>query len=92
MKSPGPTSSAANGRRLDPKYVPVLVPAVMAVAMTFTMSPVQSIVRLGLVPALPAAWLTSFAIGLVVAVPTAIVAAPRAQRLVRRLTGAPARP
>jgi hypothetical protein len=38
-------------------------------------------------PNLVSAWLTLFAIGVVVAVPTAILAAPRAQRLVSRLTG-----
>ena len=43
-------------------------------------------------PPVPSAWLTSVAIGLVVAVPTAIVAAPRAQRLVRYLTGGPPQP
>jgi hypothetical protein len=36
---------------------------------------------------LVSAWLTSFAIGVVVAVPTAILVAPNAQRLVSRLTG-----
>jgi hypothetical protein len=92
MKSPRPASSTAGGRRLDPKYAPILVPAIMALAMSFTMSLVQTIVRIGFVPGLPSAWLTSFAIGLVVAVPTAIVAAPRAQRLVRHLTGGPPRP
>jgi hypothetical protein len=92
MTPPEYRPSSATKRRIDPKYAPTLVPAIMAVAMSFTMSLVQTIIRIGIVPSLPSAWLTSFAIGVVVAVPTAIIAAPRAQRLVRHLTGAPRRP
>jgi integral membrane sensor domain MASE1 len=55
--------------------------------MSLVMSLVQTLVRLGLAPNLVSAWLTSFAIGVVVAVPTAILVAPNAQRLVSRLTG-----
>jgi integral membrane sensor domain MASE1 len=61
----------------------------MAVVMSFTMSLFQTVVRIGLAPGMLTAWLTSFAIGLIVAIPTAIVVAPRAQRLVRHLTRAP---
>ncbi len=78
----------ATGRRLDPKYAPLLVPAIMAVAMSFVMSPVMTAVRLGFAPNLVSAWLTSFAIGVIVAIPTAILVSPRAQRLVGHLTGA----
>ena len=84
-----PAQASTPGRRLDPKYAPVLVPAVMAIAMSFVMSLVQTIVRLGFAPNLASAWLTSFAIGVVVAVPTAILVAPPARRLVGRLTGPP---
>ena len=63
----------------------------MAIAMSFVMSLVQTIARLGFVPNLASAWLTSFAIGVTVAIPTAIIVAPRAQRLVGKLTGAPRR-
>jgi hypothetical protein len=38
---------------------------------------------------LPSAWLTSFAIGVAVAIPTAIFIAPRARRLAGHLTGTP---
>jgi hypothetical protein len=92
MNPPEHRQSSATQRRIDPKYAPILVPAVMAVAMSFTMSLAQTIMRIGFVPSLPSAWLTSLAIGVVVAVPTAIIAAPRAQRLVRYLTGVPRRP
>ena len=60
--------------------------------MSFTMSLFQTVMRVGLVPGMVTAWLTSFAIGLIVAIPTAIVAAPRAQRLVRHLTSSPDQP
>jgi hypothetical protein len=40
------------------------------------MSLVQTIARLGFAPNLAAAWLTSFAIGAAVAIPTAILVAP----------------
>jgi hypothetical protein len=52
---------------------------------------VQTVARLGFTPNLASAWLTSFAIGVAVAIPTAILVAPRAQRLVGKLTGAPRR-
>lgn len=68
--------------RLDPKYAPLLIPAIMALAMSFVMSLVQTIARLGSTPNLASAWLTSFAIGVAVAIPTAILVAPGAQRLV----------
>ena len=87
MTSAPPGQPRATGRRLDPKYAPILIPAIMAIAMSF----VQTIARLGFTPNLASAWLTSFAIGVAVAIPTAILVAPRAQRLVGNLTGAPRR-
>jgi hypothetical protein len=61
----------------------------MAIAMSFVMSLVLTTVRLGFAPNLVSAWLTSFAFGVVVAIPTAILVLPHAQRLVGHLTGAP---
>jgi hypothetical protein len=60
--------------------------------MSSVMSLVETITRLGFTPNLVQAWLTSFAIGVVVAAPTAILVAPGAQRLVGHLTTARARP
>jgi hypothetical protein len=65
----------------------MLLPAVMAAAMSLVMSLVDTIVSLGLTPDFLTAWLGSFAVGVVVAAPTAILIAPAAQRLVARLTG-----
>jgi hypothetical protein len=48
----------------------------MAIAMSFVMSFGQTIARLGFAPNLASAWLTSFAIGVTVAIPTAIIVAP----------------
>jgi len=76
-------------RRFDPKYTPFLVPAIMAIAVSFVMSLVQTIARLGFAPNLASAWLTSFAIGAAVAIPTAILVAPSARRLAGHLTGTP---
>jgi hypothetical protein len=76
------------GHHLDPKYAPLLAPAITAVAMSFAISLVTTTVRLGFTSNLLWSWLTSFAIAVAVAIPTAIVVAPRAQRLVGRLTGA----
>ncbi len=92
MTSAPPGETRAIGRRLDPKYTPILIPAIMAIVMSFVMSLVQTIARLGFTPNLASAWLTSFAIGVAVAIPTAILVAPRAQRLVGNLTAAPHRP
>ena len=77
--------SRRSGIHLDPKFAPVLVPIIMAFAMSFTMSFVMTIVRLGFAPNFLSVWLTSFAIGVTVAIPTAIVIAPQAQRLARLL-------
>jgi hypothetical protein len=90
---PGRTGPGARKPRqlLEPKYAPLLIPAIMAIAMSFVMSLVQTIARLGFTPNLVSAWLTSFAIGVAVAIPTAILVASGAQRLVSGLTGAPRR-
>jgi Protein of unknown function (DUF2798) len=82
-------SGAGQGRRpgIDPKYASVLLPAVMATAMSLVMSLVDTVVRVGLEPNLMSAWLGSFTIGVVVAAPTAILIAPAAKRLVAQLTG-----
>jgi len=91
--TPAPPGEArATARRLDPKYAPILIPAIMAIAMSFVMSLVQTIARLGFAPNLASAWLTSFAIGVTVAIPTAIMVAPHAQRLACNLTSRPRRP
>jgi predicted PurR-regulated permease PerM len=90
--NPTPRAKARpTGRRFDPKYTPFLVPAIMAIAMSFVMSLVQTIARLGFAPNLASAWLTSFAIGAAVAIPTAILVAPSARRLAGHLTGTPHR-
>ena len=79
--NPAPQAKARPaGRRFDPKYTPFLVPAIMAIAMSLVMSLVQTIARLGFAPNLASAWLTSFAIGAAVAIPTAILVAPGARR------------
>jgi hypothetical protein len=75
--------------RVGPRYSRVLLPAVMATAMSLVMSLVDTIVRFGLAADLVSAWLGSFAVGVVVATPTAILIAPAAQRLVAQLTGGP---
>ena len=79
--------STDGGPRLDPKYARVLLPAVMASAMSLVMSLVDTIARVGFAANLVSAWLGSFAVGVVVAAPTAILIAPAAQRLVGQLTG-----
>ena len=76
MSSALPEQPRAPRRRLDPKYAPVLVPAIMAIAMSLVMSLVQTIARLGFAPNLASVWLTSFAIGVAVAIPTAISSLP----------------
>jgi hypothetical protein len=91
MNSALPGQARPPRRRLDPKYAPLLIPAIMAIAMSLVMSLVQTVARLGFTPNLASAWLTSFAIGVAVAIPTAILVAPRAQRLASHLTGAPRR-
>jgi len=89
MNPAPPARARPAGRRFDPKYTPFLVPAIMAIAMSFVMSLVQTIARLGFAPNLASAWLTSFAIGAAVAIPTAILVAPGARRLAGHLTGTP---
>ena len=50
MNSALPGEARAPRRRLDPNYAPVLVPAIMAIAMSLVMSFVQTIARLGFAP------------------------------------------
>lgn len=91
MNATRPGQTGGDARRTSPKYARLLLPAVMATVMSLVMSLVETIARLGFAPDLVGAWLTSFAIGVAVAVPTAILVAPLAQRLVGQLTGAPQR-
>ena len=76
---------------LTPRYAPLLVPAIMAIVISLAVSLVETIVRLGFTSHLASAWLTSFAIAVIVAVPTAVLVAPHAQRLVSRITRPPRR-
>jgi len=89
MNPAPPARARPAGRRVDPKYTPFLVPAIMAIAMPFVMSLVQTIARLGFAANLASAWLTSFANGAAVAIPTAIFVVPSARRLAGHLTGTP---
>jgi hypothetical protein len=82
-----PGESKVTARRVDPRYARLLVPTIMAVAISLVVSLVQAIVRLGFTPGLVPAWLTSFGLGVIVAVPTAVLVSPYAQRLASHLTG-----
>jgi hypothetical protein len=82
----------AAARRVDPKYAPRLAPAITAIAISLVVSLVETIVRIGFTPALVADWLMSFGVSVIVAVPTAVLVAPRAQRLVSRITERSTRP
>jgi integral membrane sensor domain MASE1 len=86
-----PEQASSHARRSNPRNQRLLVPAVMATLMSLVMSLVQTIIRIGFAPNLLPTWLTSFAIGVVVAAPTAMLVAPSAQRLVGYLTGGPRR-
>ena len=84
--------SGASARRVDPRYAPPLVSAIMAIVISLAVSLVETIVRLGFTSSLVPAWLSSFAVAVIVAVPTAVLVAPHAQRLVSRITRPPRRP
>jgi len=84
--------SRASARRVDPRYASLLVSAIIAIVISLAVSLVETIVRLGFTSSLVPAWLTSFAVAVIVAVPTAVLVAPHAQRLVSRITRPPRRP
>jgi integral membrane sensor domain MASE1 len=69
------------------RYGRFLLPVLMATVMSLVMSGVETVVQVGWAANLVSAWLSSFAIGVLVAAPTAVLVAPAAQRLVRRITG-----
>ena len=87
-----PGESTVTARRVDPWYGPLLVPTIMAIAISLVVSLVQAIVRGGFTPILIPAWLSSFGLGVIVAVPTAVRVAPHARHLASHLTGPPRRP
>jgi hypothetical protein len=82
----------ASARRVDPRYAPLLVSAIMAIVISLAVSLVETIVRLGFTSNLVPVWLTSFAVAVIVALPTAVLVAPHAQRLVSRITRPPRQP
>jgi Protein of unknown function (DUF2798) len=63
----------------------------MAIVISLAVSLVETTVRLGFTASLVPAWLSSFAVAVIVAVPTAVLVAPHAQRLVSRITRPPRR-
>jgi Protein of unknown function (DUF2798) len=81
-----PGDAKTTSWRVDPTCASVLVPAIMAIAISLVVSLVETIVRLGFTPSLVPAWITSFAVAVIVAVPTAVLVAPHVQRLVSRIT------
>jgi Protein of unknown function (DUF2798) len=88
MTSTQPRHTRGEAWRISPTRARLMLPAIMASVMSLVMSLVETIARLGFASDLLPTWLTSFAIGAAVAVPTAILVAPLAQRLVGHLTGA----
>lgn len=87
-----PREAKARARGLDPWYAPLVAPAITAIVISLAVSLVETIVRLGFTASLMPAWLTSFAVAVIVAVPTAVLVAPHAQRLASRIAGPPRRP
>lgn len=71
-----PGESKASAWRVDPRYAPLLVSAIMAIVTSLAVSLVETIVRLGFTSSLVPTWLTSFAVAVIVAVPTAVLVAP----------------
>jgi hypothetical protein len=67
------------------RTVRILLPTVMAGTLCAVMSTVETLVHAGHGEGLVTAWLGSFALGIAVAVPTAVAIGPTAQRLVARL-------
>ncbi len=59
---------------------------IMALAMSFTMSTVMTIANVGFVHNFLVVWLRGFAIGTVVATPTAFLVAPLAKKLANRMS------
>ena len=91
MHSTQPGESKVTAWRVDPRYARLLVPTIMAIAISLVVSLAQTIIRLGFTPGLVPAWLSSFGIGVIFAVPTAVLVSPYAQRLASHLTGPPSR-
>jgi EmrB/QacA subfamily drug resistance transporter len=83
--------TTAPARHIDSKYASLLIAAIMAIVMSTVMSLFRTIVRLEFARNLVPVWLTSFALGGVVAASTAILVAPHAQQLVARAFPAPRR-
>lgn len=79
------------GRRFDPKYAPLPVPRSWPSRTRSSCLASADDRQAGFAPNLASAWLTSFAIGVAVAIPTAILVAPSARRLAGHLTGPPLR-
>jgi len=69
------------------KYTPILFSVVMAFFMALTMSFVMTLLNLGPVPFFMAAWMRSFAVGFLVALPVSLLMNPLIRKIVGRLTG-----
>ena len=71
---------------LTEKQSKIVFGTLMAFFMALAMSFVMVLINVGMVQTFFPIWMKSFAIGFTVAVPTSMVAAPIAQKIIKKLT------
>ena len=71
--------------KIKKKYSTILFAIFMALAMSFTISLILTIINTGIVPLFVEKWMRSFAIGFIVALPTSLIFVPIIRRIVDKL-------
>jgi hypothetical protein len=67
-------------RRLPPRYVPVVMPLMLSVLMTFVVSAISTLKSFGPTPAFLVTWPTAWALSWLVAFPTLLAVLPLVRR------------
>ena len=78
-------------RRLPSRYAPVVMPLILSVLMTFVVSAISTLKRLGPTPTFLVTWPTAWALSWLVAFPTLLMVLPLVRRIVALVVEPPLR-
>ena len=79
-------------KKIPFRFMWLVMPALMALMMTFVVSGVSTVKAIGLPPDLLAKWMSAWALSYVIAFPTLLAVLPAVKRIVGAIVEAPGGP
>jgi len=76
-------------RKIPARYTWLVMPAILALLMTFVVSGISTVRAIGLAPDFTAKWMSAWAISYLVAYPTLLVVMPVVRRIVGLIMAPP---